>query len=153
MVDGGEVMTQVVPTSYHAAYYQRNRAAILVVRRKHYAKNREQMKAANKKRWLKKSREERKILHRQRQVKHLYKLAADEHESILVKQDYKCPITGDPVDIYSAIDHDRNCCSGDRSCGKCIRGILSHRMNAALGMFENDPERLLRAYSYLRKGK
>ena len=35
------------------------------------------------------------------------------------------------------IDHDHRCCTGDRSCGNCVRGILCGRCNTWIGNLEN----------------
>lgn len=35
------------------------------------------------------------------------------------------------------VDHDHGCCSGTRSCGKCVRGVLCNTCNTRLGMLEN----------------
>jgi hypothetical protein len=40
------------------------------------------------------------------------------------------------------LDHDHACCSGDRSCGKCARGLLCSRCNFVLGWVEKDLTRL-----------
>ena len=45
------------------------------------------------------------------------------------------------------IDHDHRCCNTERSCGKCIRGILCVRCNTLIGGYERlalvvDPEKL-----------
>lgn len=47
------------------------------------------------------------------------------------------------------IDHDRKCCSGDRSCGKCVRGLLCHLCNVALGCVHDSPEILKNLLIYL----
>jgi hypothetical protein len=36
-----------------------------------------------------------------------------------------------------AIDHDHSCCNGQRSCGKCIRGVLCSSCNLSLGHVES----------------
>lgn|SRR5208337_3958958 len=46
-----------------------------------------------------------------------------------------------------SLDHDHTCCPGDKSCGKCARGLLCTRCNFMVGIFEKDPflfEKLLR---------
>jgi len=35
-------------------------------------------------------------------------------------------------------DHDHVCCSGKKSCGKCLRGLLCHGCNTKLGALENN---------------
>jgi hypothetical protein len=46
------------------------------------------------------------------------------------------------------IDHDHNCCPGNNSCGKCIRGLLCCRCNAGEG-FVRDQEWLCRMTEYI----
>jgi hypothetical protein len=48
-----------------------------------------------------------------------------------------------------AIDHDHECCSGRKSCGKCVRGLLCTKCNVLLGMSSDSPEILQRATAYL----
>jgi hypothetical protein len=35
------------------------------------------------------------------------------------------------------IDHDHTCCPGERSCGKCIRGVLCMQCNTNIGAYES----------------
>jgi hypothetical protein len=40
---------------------------------------------------------------------------------------------------HLSVDHDRNCCPGDTSCGQCIRGLLCAKCNGSLGWYEQFP--------------
>jgi len=48
------------------------------------------------------------------------------------------------------IDHDHACCSGDKSCGKCVRGLLCTNCNTALGHAKDDITRLHGLIAYLQ---
>jgi hypothetical protein len=47
------------------------------------------------------------------------------------------------------IDHDHDCCPENRSCGKCVRGILCHNCNTALGLMKDSKEDLKKLIEYL----
>ena len=49
------------------------------------------------------------------------------------------------------VDHDHSCCSGFKSCGECVRAVLCHSCNVALGHFREDPEVLRSALRYLEE--
>ncbi len=49
------------------------------------------------------------------------------------------------------IDHDRKCCAGLQSCGKCVRGLLCHYCNVGLGAFRDNRDFLKAASRYLKK--
>lgn len=49
-----------------------------------------------------------------------------------------------------AVDHDRSCCPGVKSCGKCVRGLLCGRCNRAVGLLRDDPEIMVRLSEYLK---
>ena len=38
-----------------------------------------------------------------------------------------------------SLDHNHKCCPGEKSCGKCARGLLCTRCNFILGVLEKDP--------------
>lgn len=83
-----------------------------------------------------------------------YKLSLDRYREILASQGGRCAICGidAPTDIRTSrfhVDHDHACCPGTKSCGKCVRGLLCHACNTALGNFKDSPENLLSALGYL----
>lgn len=48
------------------------------------------------------------------------------------------------------IDHDHSCCTKG-SCGKCVRGVLCHKCNTALGLLGDDVTRMSKAIGYLER--
>ena len=49
-----------------------------------------------------------------------------------------------------SIDHDHNCCPGPRSCGKCIRGILCNQCNTALGLLQDNKDKIQGLLEYIK---
>ena len=47
------------------------------------------------------------------------------------------------------IDHDHNCCLGQKSCGKCVRGILCSNHNIMIGNAADDIAILQKGIDYL----
>lgn len=77
-----------------------------------------------------------------------HKLSSVQFQALLLIDD--CPICHDEMTEKSgAIDHDHACCPGERTCGKCIRGMICVRCNAGIGYFANDPGILMAAVDYL----
>lgn len=80
-------------------------------------------------------------------------LTVEAYEALLDAQGHRCAIcrTDEPGGVGRwHVDHDHGCCPGQRSCGKCIRGLLCSECNLGLGKFRDDPERLCAALAYLR---
>ena len=76
-------------------------------------------------------------------------ISAETLSELFAKYDGKCWICLDSK--AEVVDHDHNCCSGNRTCGKCIRGVLCKSCNTGVGMFYDSPDKLMRAVSYLTK--
>lgn len=47
------------------------------------------------------------------------------------------------------IDHDHTCCSGVKSCGKCVRGLICRKCNDGLGRFRDNSTNLYNAAKYI----
>jgi hypothetical protein len=68
-------------------------------------------------------------------------------DEMLAKFDGKCYSCR--INDAKNIDHDHNCCSGYRSCGKCVRGILCNQCNTALGLLKDSKDTLRNLIEYL----
>lgn len=77
-------------------------------------------------------------------VKRLYNLSLDEYRKMLSRG---CQVCSSFNNL--CIDHDHSCCSGETTCGKCIRGVLCNKCNSAEGLLDSDPARVLKLYEYM----
>jgi hypothetical protein len=89
-------------------------------------------------------------------LRYKYRLSLERYEALLSEQGGCCAIcrVDAPTDVRTSrfhVDHDHACCPGSRSCGRCVRGLLCHACNTALGNFRDDPERLQSALRYLTR--
>lgn len=80
-----------------------------------------------------------------------YGLTVERYEQMLADQGGGCAMCRRPpkVNRRLAVDHDHACCSGEFTCGKCVRGLLCTPCNSFLGYFEN-AEWVARAKTYLQ---
>ncbi len=70
---------------------------------------------------------------RRQYIWQFYQLSLEEYNVLLVKQGGVCAICGEPPKKNNlSVDHNHDCCSGKKSCGKCLRGILCVRCNSKL---------------------
>jgi hypothetical protein len=77
----------------------------------------------------------------------LYGLTEDDVQAMLVQQSHHCAICPHPITLMSChVDHDHR-----RSGRHSVRGLLCRRCNFGLGMFEDDPERMIAAAMYIRR--
>jgi len=128
---------------------------------KHYTKNnpdyhqRQKISAKNRARVTRKT-EEGRLAAKESVRKCNYGLTNKEYNEILKTQNNSCAICQTKPHINGrdlAIDHDRKCCPGRKSCGKCVRGILCSSCNTSLGGFRDSTELLVSAFHYLIKHK
>jgi len=88
---------------------------------------------------------------RARFYKRKYDITISEYEELLAQQNNKCAICGtiNPGNSNNAfcVDHDHK-----RKRGS-VRGLLCNRCNRGMGMFDDNPERLVAAAAYLLRAK
>jgi Recombination endonuclease VII len=68
-----------------------------------------------------------------------YGLTQEHFDRLLDTQQHTCGMCHEPFEEGQLIhvDHDHACCRGkNRSCGECVRGLLCHTCNIALGHIE-----------------
>lgn len=84
-----------------------------------------------------------------------YRLSQDEVNRRLEEQGHGCAICETPIafqgDNLFTVDHDHACCDSHKSCGECVRALLCHLCNQALGSMRDDPSRLRAAAEYLER--
>lgn len=63
----------------------------------------------------------------------------------------KCAICkSPPADRALAVDHDHRCCADkNRTCGKCVRGLLCGNCNMAIGLMRDSARLLAMASQYV----
>jgi hypothetical protein len=82
-------------------------------------------------------------------LKSMYGITEEEYQKMYDKNNGLCWICNKKTEYYLHVDHDHSCCNGEKSCGKCIRGLLCHSCNSLLGHAKDDIKILLAASSYL----
>lgn len=82
-----------------------------------------------------------------------YNISLELYLSMLETQGGKCAVClnsfGKSKALCPRVDHDHSCCEGQKSCGKCIRGLLCDSCNVLLGRIRDNTTILQRGISYL----
>lgn len=87
-------------------------------------------------------------------VRYTYKTTRQVLEDLFELQDYRCGICSkDIIEEGYHVDHDHACCPGEKTCGKCIRGLLCPNCNRGLGQFKDSVKSLAAAIVYLESSK
>lgn len=99
--------------------------------------------------------ERARLISRYSHIKATYNLSREQYDELFLAQGESCAICDSTVSsgLGWHVDHDHSCCSGTKSCGKCVRGILCHHCNMVLGHAKDSESILRRASDYLAKGK
>lgn len=80
--------------------------------------------------------------------KYKYGISLEQYQVLL---DQGCEICGSKHRLQ--IDHDHSCCPGQKTCGKCVRGILCAKHNRMLGFVNDSVEELQKLIGYLTSSK
>jgi hypothetical protein len=79
-------------------------------------------------------------------------MSLEDFQSRLEQQSNACAICGTSfIDLEPVVDHDHACCPGEKTCGKCTRGVLCRACNNGLGFFKDNIQLLQSAISYLQR--
>ena len=80
-----------------------------------------------------------------------YKMTIEQYDQMLKEQKGVCAICWgtNSTDKRLFVDHDHRCCPGERSCGKCVRGLLCSNCNRAEGSLKGSAAFTLRLLDYL----
>jgi hypothetical protein len=80
-----------------------------------------------------------------------YGLTRDDYVDMEKSQNGVCKICGESEKHRNrlSVDHDHSCCSGIKSCGKCIRGLLCSNCNRVLGQVKDSKVLLQKMIDYL----
>lgn len=90
-----------------------------------------------------------------------HSLSDSQYDTIFAAQNGVCAICLQPETTVQkngvvqrlSIDHNHQCCPGKRSCGKCFRGLLCNKCNIALGMLDEDVDRMEAMKVYVQKAR
>jgi hypothetical protein len=86
---------------------------------------------------------------RKNYLKRKYGLTPYQYELRFIQQEGKCAICEQEMNP-AYVDHDRTCCPGNESCGKCVRALLCSNCNKGMGYFQGDINLLVAATNYLK---
>jgi hypothetical protein len=80
----------------------------------------------------------------------MFRLTVDDYEMMLSAQGGVCAVcgTGPSATRRLNVDHDRTCCPQQKSCGRCVRGLLCTGCNNGTGI-KDDPVLLRRRADYV----
>lgn len=83
-----------------------------------------------------------------------YGITTEQYDAMLSDQGGGCAICGvdkSPDGSSLAVDHDHTCCSGRKSCGRCVRALLCRSCNQGLGNFQDRTDLMRAAALYIEK--
>jgi hypothetical protein len=77
-----------------------------------------------------------------------HNITKQRYEELVALYSGKCHSCHD--NVATNIDHDHSCCPGSTSCGQCVRGLLCHQCNSALGLLKDNVDAILKLANYIK---
>jgi hypothetical protein len=136
------------------AYYARNKQKLTQLKRDKYA-NGYRATALQAQKQYRNDPKNKEVIRKSKQkwkLKQSYNLTPEQYEALFTAQNGCCAICGVNRMLLQnnlSVDHDHSCCSGDKSCGKCIRGLLCMRCNSAIGLLQDNANIIRKAAQYI----
>ena len=86
-------------------------------------------------------------------LKSTYNITVEIYNKMLIDQNGLCDICETQITSkrYFDVDHNHFCCSGYRSCGKCVRGLICFNCNSVLGHSKERIDILEKTVKYIKK--
>lgn len=78
-----------------------------------------------------------------------YGLTLEEYDALLDQYGRMCGICSSLDDLV--LDHDHGCCPAERTCGRCLRGVLCRRCNSGIGLLKDSVSLVEKAVAYLKQ--
>jgi len=79
-----------------------------------------------------------------------YGLTVARYDEMVEAQGGACAICSTPCTTF-VVDHDHDCCPGQTTCGKCVRGLLCGTCNSGIGLLKDSSDVLRKAAAYLER--
>jgi regulator of replication initiation timing len=76
-----------------------------------------------------------------------HKITKEQYDELVALYEGKCHSCKE--NDATNIDHDHNCCDKSFSCGQCVRGVLCHHCNTALGLLKDDVQKIQNLLEYI----
>ena len=86
-------------------------------------------------------------------LKSMYNLTEEQYEELHKTNNGLCWICNEKTNYHLHVDHNHKCCLKEKSCGKCVRGLLCYNCNTLLGNAKDNASILKSAIRYLELRK
>lgn len=85
--------------------------------------------------------------------KYRYGITEEQYDNLLIEQNNSCAVCREVFteSIKPWVDHDHNCCKGQKSCGKCLRGLLCSKCLTLASIMETRFHHMDNMFRYLTK--